>query len=131
MTSPRVIARIAVVAIGVWLEAAPAVLAYGSPAADVDRVLGPIAAGVAFVAIWPVVDPVRWATVPVGVLLTVAPLLGYPADAAVSSTSSGIAIIALAFVGGTPDQRFGGGWRAVAQSPALPDGRRMRNCGGR
>lgn len=109
----RVLARIGTVAVGIWLEVAPAVLSYGTPAADVDRLLGPVAAGLAFVAIWPVVHMLRWATVPVGALLVAAPLLGYPAEAAVSSIASGIAIVALAFVGGVPEDSFGGGWRVV------------------
>lgn len=111
--TPRVMARIATVVIGIWLEAAPAVLSYGTPASDVDRLLGPIAGGVAFVAIWPVVHMLRWATVPVGVLLVVAPVLGYPAEAAVSSIASGLAITALAFVGSAPEKNFGGGWRVI------------------
>lgn len=111
--SPRILARIATVAVGIWLEAAPAVLAYDTPAANVDRILGPVAGGLAFVAIWAVAHPLRWATVPVGALLVVAPVLGYPADAAISSVLSGLAIIALAFVGGDPDGDFGGGWRAI------------------
>lgn len=111
--STRILARSAVVAIGVWLEAAPAILGYGSPAADVDRILGPVAGGIAFVAIWAVAHPIRWATVPVGALLVLAPVLGYPLEAAVSSILSGLAIIALAFVGGDPSGSYGGGWQAI------------------
>lgn len=111
--SPRMLARIATVAIGVWLEAAPAVLSYGTPAANVDRILGPVAGGIAFVAIWAVAHPIRWVTVPVGALLVLAPVLGYPADAAISSIASGVAIVVLAFAGGEPEGSFGGGWRAI------------------
>lgn len=111
--SPRIIARLATVAVGIWLEASSAVLSYGGPAADVDRILGPVAGGLAFVAIWAIAHPLRWATVPVGALLVVAPALGYPAAAAVSSVLSGLAIVALAFVGGDPDGAFGGGWSVL------------------
>ena len=111
--SARILARVAVVVIGVWLEAAPAVLSYGTPAANIDRTLGPIAGGIAFVAIWAVAHPIRWATVPVGMLLVLAPLLGYPADAAISSIASGAAIVALALVGGDPESAHGGGWRVL------------------
>lgn len=111
--SSRVLARSAVVVIGIWLEAASAVLGYGTPAAHVDRVLGPVAGGIAFVAIWAVAHPIRWATVPVGALLVLAPVLGYPLDAAVSSIVSGLAIVALAVVGGDPRGEFGGGWQAI------------------
>lgn len=111
--STRILARVAAVVIGIWLEAAPAVLSYGTPAANIDRTLGPVAGGVAFVAIWAVAHPIRWATVPVGALLVLAPLLGYPADAAISSIASGAAIAGLAFVGGDPEGSYGGGWRVI------------------
>ena len=111
--SNRILARAVVVCIGIWLEAASAVLGYGTPAANVDRVLGPVAGGIAFVAIWAVAHPIRWATVPVGALLVLAPVLGYPLEAAVSSILSGLAIIALAFVGGDPRGDYGGGWQAI------------------
>lgn len=113
MPSRRILARSAVVVIGIWLMVAPAVLGYGSTAADVDRILGPVAGGIAFVAIWAVAHPIRWATVPAGALLVVAPVLGYPLEAAVSSILSGLAIIALAFVGGDPSGSYGGGWQAI------------------
>lgn len=111
--SSRILARCAVVLIGIWLEAASAVLGYGTPAANVDRVLGPVAGGIAFVAIWAVAHPIRWATLPVGGLLVLAPVLGYPLEAAVSSIVSGLGIIALAFVGGDPEGSFGGGWQTI------------------
>lgn len=111
--SPRMLSRVGAVAVGIWLEAASAVLGYGPPAADVDRVLGPVAGGIAFVAIWAIAHPIRWATVPVGALLVVAPVLGYPLDAAVSSVASGLAIIGLAFVGGDPRGDHGGGWQVL------------------
>ncbi|MCO8126828.1 hypothetical protein NHL50_06385 [Acidimicrobiia bacterium EGI L10123] len=111
--STRILARSAAVLIGIWLEAASAVLGYGTPAANVDRVLGPVAGGIAFVAIWAVAHPIRWATVPAGALLVLAPVLGYPLEAAVSSVLSGLAIIALAFVGGDPSGDYGGGWQAL------------------
>lgn len=111
--SPRMLARIGAVLVGVWLEAASAVLGYGTPAANVDRVLGPVAGGIAFVAIWAIAHPIRWATVPVGALLVLAPVLGYPLEAAVSSIVSGAALIALAFVGGDPSGDYGGGWQVL------------------
>lgn len=119
------IARLATIAIALWLEAAPAVLGYaGTVAADVDRLLGPLVGGLAFVAIWPFIQMLRWTTIPVGVLLVAAPVLGYPAEAAVSSIASGVAVIALAFVSGATDRPFGGGWRVIWE------GRRRQPAGG-
>ncbi|MFP5322616.1 MAG: hypothetical protein ACLGIC_12335 [Acidimicrobiia bacterium] len=113
ITSGR-LARIAAVAVGIWLMAAPAVLGYADQrAADVDRILGPVAGGLAFVAIWPFLRMVRWATVPVGIALVAAPLLGYPTDATVNSIACGLAIIGLAFVEGEPEGAFGGGWSVL------------------
>lgn len=118
--STRILARLATVAIGIWLQFASAVLSYGTPASSVDRLLGPVAAGLAFVSMWAVVHMLRWATIPVGALLVVAPALGYPVAAAVSSMVSGIAIVALAFAGGEPEGAFGGGWRVIWQGRRQP-----------
>lgn len=122
MPSTRILARSGAVAVGVWLEAASAVLGYGSPAAHVDRVLGPVAGGIAFVAIWAIAHPIRWGTVPVGALLVLAPVLGYPLDAAISSILSGAAIVGLAFVGGDPDGDYGGGWQVLWNGRRRTDG---------
>lgn len=114
MIGGRVLSRLAATAIGVWLIAAPAVLGYASETAgDVHRLLGPVAGGAAFIAVWEVVHAVRWVTVPVGVLLVVWPVVGFPAEAAVNSVVSGLAVAALAFAGGPPEGRYGGGWGAV------------------
>lgn len=111
----RVVARLVTVCLGIWLMAAPAVLGYTGTAADVHRVLGPIAGGAAFVAIAQAVHMLRWVCVPVGALLVIAPVLGFPADAAVNSIGTGLAIAALGLVQGEIDQDFGGGWRIIWQ----------------
>jgi hypothetical protein len=38
--------------LGMWLMAAPAVLGYIGPARTNDRIIGPLAAGAALIAIW-------------------------------------------------------------------------------
>ena len=108
-------ARLVAVATGVWLMFAPWILDYANPAADNDRIVGPIAGAVAFVACWAVMMPLRWATIPCGVWLVVAPaILGYDdATAWVSSVASGVVFVATAFVGRDLRSQFGGGWRSV------------------
>lgn len=111
-----VAARSATVAIGVWLMFAPAVLDYTDIGADVHRLLGPIAGGTAFVAIARSIRMLRWATVPVGVLLVLAPVLGLPIEATVNSIVSGIAIVLLGlFPRPEEGNEFGGGWRVLWQ----------------
>jgi energy-converting hydrogenase Eha subunit E len=113
-----VIARLVAVATGVWLMCAPAVLGYGDPAATNDRIFGPVAAAVAFVAMWPVVRSLRWAVAPVAVWLFVAPiLLAYDDTAAVLSTELSALVLAVTVPLGPTDQRFGGGWSAVWSKP--------------
>jgi hypothetical protein len=90
MRRPDLVARVVAVAAGIWLMAAPAVLGYtDTTAADNDRIVGPIAGALAFVACWQVVSALRWATVPLGAWLVLAP--------------------------DVRDQ-FGGGWRTVRPS---------------
>lgn len=109
------IARIPAVIAGLWLMAAPAVLDHREVAADNDRTFGPIVACLAFVAIWEVVRPLRWATAPFGLWLTVAPFaLGYD-DALVTANSvaCGLIVLATAPLQPSSPERYGGGWQAI------------------
>jgi hypothetical protein len=112
------IARLAAVAAGIWLMFAPAVLGYGGVAENNDRIFGPIGAAFAFVAIWEVLRPQRWVTLPVGVWLVAAPLvLGYDdTGAIISSIGAGLVMAVSAFLGGDVTASFGGGWRSIAPS---------------
>lgn len=107
--------RLIVIAAGVWLVFAPAVLGYDDPAAANDRLVGPAVAGAAFVAIWSVVRPVRWLAAPFGAWMVVAPfLLGYhPTSATISSIVTGIVVLVATPPEPADPERFGGGWRAL------------------
>jgi hypothetical protein len=106
--------RLATVAVGVWLMAAPAVLGYAGAPATSDRVAGPVVAAVGIVAASAITRGLRWANLVPGLWLLAGPaLLGFPAPALVSSAVAGLLI--LAFVPGSPGdpERFGGGWRSL------------------
>jgi hypothetical protein len=106
--------RLVNVALGIWLIAAPAVLGYAAPAATNDRIVGPLIATFACVAIWQATRSLRWLNVPLGLWLMLAPLvLGYPRGAAVNSILIGIGVTVVAFVRGRLVHRFGGGWPAT------------------
>lgn len=107
--------RLVVVAAGVWLVFAPAVLGYGDPAAANDRLIGPAVAGAAFVALWGVLRPVRWLAVPFGFWLLVAPfVLGFEqTPATISSIVTGIVVLVATPPGSEDPGRYGGGWRAL------------------
>jgi hypothetical protein len=101
-------------AIGVWLMAAPAVLGFGGVAADVHRIVGPIATSLAIVAVAQVTRPVRWCNRVVGAaLLGAAVVVDAPWIVAANLVVSGGALAALASVRGRIPDRFGGGWTAV------------------
>jgi hypothetical protein len=118
------IPRLLAVAAGVWLMFAPAVIGYDGPAAANDRIFGPIGGSMAFVAIWEVLRPLRWGTLPVGLWLLVAPFaLGYgDTGAVVSSLAAGAVMAGSAFLGGGTEQRFGGGWRSILPGRPVPPG---------
>lgn len=124
------IARFVAVASGIWLMFAPAVLGYGDPGEVNDRIFGPIGAAFAFVAIWEVVRPLRWGTLPVGIWLIVAPfLLGYTDVASVvSSVVAGVVMAATAPLGGEIKQSYGGGWKSLLPGERVP-GRRFEPNG--
>lgn len=109
------IARVVAVVVGVWLMAAPAVLGYGDPAASSDRIAGPIGGGIAFVALWKVVRPLRWGVLPVGAWLVVAPaVLGYDdLTAWANSIACGLVLACSVRFGRVSPEEFGGGWRTI------------------
>lgn len=119
------IARIVAIAGGVWLMVSPAVLGYVETAAETsDRIVGPVAAAFSFVAIWGIARALRWTTVPLGAWCVVAPwVLGFPTDAAISSTLVGVLFVGTAFVRGEVNERYGGGWMSLRDRwPSVGDG---------
>ncbi len=106
--------RIANAALGLWLMAAPAVLGYGGTARANDRIVGPLAASLAVIAIWQVTRPLRWGNVVLGVWLLIVPwLLSYDAVALVNSLAVGVGLIGFGLIRGPTTQRLGGGWSAL------------------
>jgi hypothetical protein len=106
--------RIANILIGIWLMAAPAVLAYGGNQATNDRIVGPLAAGFAAIAIWQVTRPLRRLNVAIGVWLLLAPwLFGADWSATLNSIICGALLTAFALRPGPQPDQLGGGWRAV------------------
>jgi hypothetical protein len=107
-------------ALGVWLMAAPSVLAYGDPARTNDWVVGPLAATFACIAIWQATRGVRWANLPLGIWLVLAPvLLGYPTQPFVHSVLAGLLMMGVSCVRGELRKTFGGGWASLWKAELL------------
>lgn len=108
---------------GLWLMAAPGVLGYANtPAGESDRFSGPMIASLAFLGIFQITRGVRWASLPFGAWLLVAPwVLGHPVAGTISALVSGVVVLALAPVGSI-DQgpRYGGGWASLWHPERLP-----------
>ncbi len=86
-------------ALDFWLIAAPAVLGYGGAARTNDRIVGPLIASVALIAVWEVTRPVRWANIPLGLWLILAPwLVGFHGVARPASVVVGALVIACALI---------------------------------
>lgn len=111
------IARVIAVVAGVWLMVSPAALGYvGTTAEDSDRIVGPVAASISFVAIWGIARAMRWATLPLGVYCFLAPwVLGFPTEAAISNLLTGAVFVATTFWRGSVDERYGGGWMSLRE----------------
>lgn len=111
-------ARILAIVLGLWLEAAPAVLGYGGLAAKGDRVVAPLIVGFAVVAVAEVMRPLRWVTLVLGIWLIIqAWTFGYPPAAAANASGVGVVVAICAFVRGVIRQRYGGGWSALMRTP--------------
>ena len=110
---------------GIWLMASPAVLDYADPARANDRIIGPIVASMATIAIWELTRPLRWVNVILGTWLLIAPwLLGHPPDARWNSLAAGALILACSLVKGNRTHRVGGGWSSLWKG--VPPGGRSR-----
>lgn len=116
-------------ALGIWLMASSAVLGYAAAAQTVDRIVGPLIATFAIIAIWQPTRPLRWVNSCAGLFLIATPwLFGYGAFGAagdvlatMSQTVVGVAVALLACIKGTISQRFGHGWRTL-WPPTRADG---------
>ena len=120
----RALPHIVVVALGVWLMAAPAVLGHaGTTAGSSDRFVGPLIASIAFVAASEITRPVRWANLVGALWLVVAPwILGFPMSAAINDVIVGLGVGVLSLLGKADlQERFGGGWSALRHPKELPD----------
>jgi len=112
-------ARIISFVLGLWLMAGPTVLGYCDPARISDRIVGPLVAGLAFVAIWPVMRPLLWVDLILGAWLLATPwLLGYGMGLAINSLIVGLLLMVLALLGSKTSKRFGGGWASILDSDA-------------
>ena len=110
---------------GIWLMASPALLDYADPARANDRIIGPVVASMAIIAIWEVTRPVRWVNVILGAWLLIAPwLLGHAADARWNSLAAGAFILTLSLVKGSRTHACGGGWSSLWKG--VPPDRRSR-----
>jgi hypothetical protein len=132
------LAAAASTAIGVWLMAAPGVLDYGEPMASVHRIVGPVAAAVSLVALWPVVRAVLRANLVVALVLLGAIPFELSASVLANGLACGLALGALALVPIRGDSRFAGGWIGLVRRRGAPSaggrggpGIRMTGGGGR
>ncbi len=107
-------AQVVATVIGLWLYASPSVLGYDGAAAALDRIAGALIVTFSFVAIWEFLRGVRLANRPLAVALLVAPwFLDQPTAGLISSVAAGAVVLALSFVEGTIQRRYGGGWSAL------------------
>ena len=84
--------------LGIWLMAAPTVLHYDGALQVNDRIVGPLAAACAIVALWPVTRPVRWVNVALGMWLIIAPwVFSVPKLALLHSVGVGFLLMGLYF----------------------------------
>lgn len=113
------VAQALVMTCGIWLMAAPDVLGFDAPMAHSDYIAGPLLVTIGGIAIWGIGRPARWAAIPVGVWLLVAPwILSSPLTGTISSSTTGVVAILMALVRGRTTWSFGGGWSALWVEPS-------------
>lgn len=113
--------RLISIALGIWLMFAPFVLGYEDLAADHDRIIGPLAASCACIAIWEATRGLRWVNAALGAWLAIAPwLLGFAWVPTSNSVAVGVALFGMACVRGTVKHQLDGGWRVLWNSNRGP-----------
>lgn len=107
-------AQLALVAVGIWLMAAPDVLGHAETASDSARTAGPVMASIAFLGVFTITRGLRWLNLLTGLWLVAAPwVLGLSGTATANSLVCGVAALLLAPVGSVDQDRYAGGWRAL------------------
>jgi hypothetical protein len=121
MRDPGPCARIAGLATGLWLTAAPDLLGYGGSARVSGWVVGPLAASLSTIAFWQATRFSRWGNLPAGAWLVLSTLLvRHEAPALASDALSGVLLIASCFARGKDRHQMGGGWRSLWSAPGAP-----------
>lgn len=114
--------------LGLWLMVSPAVLDTNKTTADNAHIVGPLIASFAIISWWESTRVVRLYNVPCGLWLLVAPwVLGYDSGTTIfNDMAVGAVVVALAFVKGKVEEKFGGGWSAIWGNDPLHS-RQVRN----
>ncbi|MGE5333420.1 MAG: vitamin K epoxide reductase family protein [Nitrososphaerota archaeon] len=106
--------QVIVIAVGIWLMAAPAVLPSTAPGAVMVRIAGPVVAWVGVLALRGVTRSFRALNIVSGMFLTIAPWsVPNTGPLILTSVLAGCAIIILTIPRGVVHQRTGGGWWAT------------------
>ena len=101
-------------AAGLWLLAAPSLLAYGALASLNDRIIGPLIAAFAVIAIWDTNRVLRHANTLLGIWLVAAPwVLGYQGAAIVNSSGAGVIVIAASLIPGYTAHGTVSAWTSI------------------
>lgn len=100
---------------GVWLMAAPAVLGYTGAPATMDRIVGPTAVAMAWIAAAEATRSMRWVNVVLGAATVFSAIvLDRSAMEALHAALSGLVLIGTALVmTRIRSERFGGGWKSL------------------
>lgn len=106
--------------LGVWLMAAPSVLGFEETATATNyRIIGPIVAAFAGVAVGECTRSMRLWNLPFALWLVISALiLSNSMTACVHSIAAGVVMGALCCLRGHTVDRYGGGWMVLFRAPA-------------
>ncbi|MBW3549666.1 MAG: SPW repeat protein [Proteobacteria bacterium] len=118
------LAQTALIVVGAWLMAAPAVLGHsGTDLGASDRVAGPVILATAYLSVFSITRLVRWFNALPGAWLLVAPfVLDGTTAATVNDLVCGVLVLSLAWVEKAPQDSYGGGWDTLVKKDRLPQG---------
>jgi hypothetical protein len=104
-------AQVLACVLGIWLMIAPAVIGYSGAPAQLDYIMGPVAASIGYIAASEILRGLRYLNIITGAALLAIPLiLSFAGPATICNLATGAALICCSLVRGRLNKHFGGGW---------------------
>lgn len=107
-------AQLVAAAAGIALMAVPSLVGYEGAAADIDHIIGPLAASIGIMSASQILRGLRWVNLGLAIILLASiPFVSRPGSGILAALVVGAILAATATVKGEVEDSYGAGWRAL------------------